>query len=86
METNLANEEINLYYKGFPVFENLTDLQLSWCNGAHDWDEVVKMLQNCPKLQTLAIKKVCLSHQSIVIDFYSFFSYVQVFLQIIFCF
>ncbi|XP_003614128.3 putative FBD-associated F-box protein At5g56700 [Medicago truncatula] len=57
METNLANEEINLYYKGFSVFENLTDLQLSWCNGAHDWDEVVKMLQNCPKLQTLAIKK-----------------------------
>jgi len=50
------------------------------------WLGLVKMLQNCPKLQTLKIDKVCLSNQWIVIDFYLFFSYVQVFLQIIFCF
>ncbi len=62
-------EEINLYYKGFPVFENLTDLQLCWCSGAHDWDEVVKMLKNCPKLQTVNIIKACLSHQWIVTVF-----------------
>ncbi|WJX57481.1 hypothetical protein P8452_43037 [Trifolium repens] len=57
MGRSLPNEEINSYYKGFPVFENLTELQLHWCQGIHDWDEVVKMLQNCPKLQTLLIAK-----------------------------
>ncbi|GAU33936.1 hypothetical protein TSUD_357360 [Trifolium subterraneum] len=52
------NEEISSYYKGFPVFGNLTILQLCWWfEGIHDWDEVVKMLQNCPKLQTLKIVK-----------------------------
>lgn len=53
---NLPNKEINSYYKSFPVFENLTELQLYWFNSIHDWDEVVKMLQNCPKLQTLLIR------------------------------
>jgi len=59
---NLPNEEINSYYKSFPVFENLTELQLYWVNSIHDWGEVVKMLQNCPKLQTLKIYKVCCPH------------------------
>jgi len=54
----------------FLVFENLTELQLSWWfRGINDWDEVVKMLQNCPKLQTVNIIKVCLSHQWIVTVF-----------------
>ncbi|WJX86442.1 hypothetical protein P8452_68751 [Trifolium repens] len=52
------NEEISSYYKGFPVFGNLIILQLYWSvRGIHDCDEVVKMLQNCPKLQTLMILK-----------------------------
>ncbi|MCH81217.1 F-box/LRR-repeat protein [Trifolium medium] len=44
--------------KDFPVFGNLTELNLSWTfRDTHDWDEVVKMLYNCPKLQTLKIVK-----------------------------
>ncbi|GAU33933.1 hypothetical protein TSUD_357320 [Trifolium subterraneum] len=58
MRNILHNEEINSYYKGFPVFGNLTDLKLYWLfKGIHDWDMVVKILQNCPKLQTLLIVK-----------------------------
>ncbi|CAJ2648175.1 unnamed protein product [Trifolium pratense] len=54
---NLGNEGTNSYYKALPVFKNLTKLQLEWIQGTHDWDEVVKMLQNCPTLQTLEIEK-----------------------------
>ncbi|MCH80189.1 F-box/LRR-repeat protein [Trifolium medium] len=57
----LHNEEISSYYKSFPVFGNLTILHLCWRfepEVIHDWDEVVKMLQNCPKLQTLKIVKM----------------------------
>ncbi|GAU33934.1 hypothetical protein TSUD_357330 [Trifolium subterraneum] len=58
MRNILHNEEINSYYKGFPVFENLTDLKLYWLfRGIHDWHLVVKILRNCPKLQTLLIVK-----------------------------
>jgi hypothetical protein len=61
----LHNEEINSYYKGLPVFGNLTELQLHWYHkDIHDWGEV-KMLQNCPKLQALQIVKVCLSQEGI---------------------
>lgn len=59
----LDTEEINSYNNGFPVFGNLIELQLCWIHGIHDYVEVVKMLQNCPKLQALRIEKVCLSHQ-----------------------
>ncbi|AES93781.1 putative F-box domain, FBD domain, leucine-rich repeat domain, L domain-containing protein [Medicago truncatula] len=49
---------LNSYYKGFPVFENLIQLQLVWFYDAiYDWGEIVKMLENCPKLQTLSISK-----------------------------
>jgi hypothetical protein len=78
----LDNEEINSYYKGLPVFGNLTDLRLYWTCGIceiHDWDEVMKMLHNCPKLQALKIKKVCLLHQWIVTSFYLFFSFLHVY-------
>ncbi|CAI8588069.1 unnamed protein product [Vicia faba] len=56
---NLVNKETNSYYKDFPVFENLTLLNLGWSTHTqiHEWDEVVKMLQSCPKLQSLSISK-----------------------------
>ncbi|WJX62825.1 hypothetical protein P8452_47780 [Trifolium repens] len=58
MGKSLPNEEINTYYKGFSVFKNLIELQLFWSNHfVHDWNEVVTMLQNCPKLQNLSISK-----------------------------
>jgi len=65
----------SIYYKGFSVFKNLTEFQLCWDQeGIHDWDEVVKILQDCPKLQTLKIQKVSLSHPCIVTRFYMFSS------------
>jgi len=70
---NISDEEIYSYYKGLPLFGNLTELRLVWHHGIHDWGVVVKMLQNCPKLQALKIIKVCLSHQRIVTDFFLFF-------------
>jgi len=64
------NAEINSYYKDFPVFGNLTKLLLCWGNeGIYEWDEVVKILQKCPKLQAISISKVCLLHLWIVIGF-----------------
>lgn len=51
----LDTEEINSYNNGFPVFGNLIELQLCWIHGIHDYVEVAKMLQNCPKLQALKI-------------------------------
>ncbi|AES65190.1 cyclin-like F-box protein [Medicago truncatula] len=64
----LDTEEINSYNNGFPVFGNLIELQLCWIHGIHDYVEVVKMLQNCPKLQALRIEKVCLSALSTTIE------------------
>jgi hypothetical protein len=70
MGKNLPNEKINSYYKGYPVFEDLIELRLfGFDDCIHDWDDIVKMLQNCPKLQALSISKVCWSRQWIVIDF-----------------
>lgn len=61
MGPSLPNEGNTSYYKNLPLFENLTELRLSWTSRVtHDWSEVMKMLQKCPKLQTLSIKKVCL--------------------------
>ncbi|XP_024630571.1 putative FBD-associated F-box protein At5g56440 [Medicago truncatula] len=58
MGTRLPSEENTSYYKSLPIFENLIELRLSWTSRVtHDWSEVMKMLQNCPKLQTLSIKK-----------------------------
>ncbi|WJX60415.1 hypothetical protein P8452_45625 [Trifolium repens] len=57
MGKSLRNENINSYYKGYPVFEDLIELRLFWVIDIHDWDDVVKMLQNCPKLQALLISK-----------------------------
>ncbi|XP_058769353.1 uncharacterized protein LOC131643215 [Vicia villosa] len=55
----VGNVETNSYYKDFPVFGNLTELHLTWSNNAdlHEWDEVLKMLHYCPKLQSLTIYK-----------------------------
>jgi hypothetical protein len=64
MGQSLPNEEINTYYKGFSVLENLIELRLFWFKHCvHDWNEVVTMLQICPKLQTLSISKVCWSRR-----------------------
>ncbi|KEH26143.1 putative F-box domain, FBD domain, leucine-rich repeat domain, L domain-containing protein [Medicago truncatula] len=58
MGKSLPNQEINSYYQGCPVFENLIELRLFWFdNCIHDWYEVVQMLHNCPKLQSLSISK-----------------------------
>jgi hypothetical protein len=74
MGQSLPNEKINSYYKGYPMFEDLIELRLFWfINCIHDWDDVVKMLPNCPKLQALSISKVCWSPQWIVIYFCWFF-------------
>ncbi|RHN79543.1 putative FBD domain, leucine-rich repeat domain, L domain-containing protein [Medicago truncatula] len=54
---SLSNKEINSFDKSLPMFENLTELELFWSQGIHDWEVVVKMLQNCPKLHSLYIAK-----------------------------
>ncbi|RHN68458.1 putative FBD domain-containing protein [Medicago truncatula] len=62
---SLPNQEINSYYQGYHVFENLVEFQLVWFDHCiHDWYEVVQMLHYCPKLQTLPISKVCWSRSS----------------------
>ncbi|PNX73023.1 F-box/LRR-repeat protein [Trifolium pratense] len=61
MGKRLPDEKINSYYKGYPVFEDLIELRLFWFDDCiHDWDDVVKMLQNCPKLEALSISKAIL--------------------------
>ncbi|RHN54444.1 putative FBD domain-containing protein [Medicago truncatula] len=51
-------EEINSYYIDIPVFENLTVLRLYWIfHVLFDWDDVMKMLQSCPKPQDFTISK-----------------------------
>ncbi|GAU19836.1 hypothetical protein TSUD_170620 [Trifolium subterraneum] len=60
MWESLLDEETNSYYKGYPVFENLTILRLIWydCDIILEWEYVVvTMLQNCPKLQDLCMSK-----------------------------
>ncbi|RHN55319.1 putative FBD domain, leucine-rich repeat domain, L domain-containing protein [Medicago truncatula] len=59
IERSLSDKEINSFDKSLPMFENITRLQLSWSPSisVHDWEVVLKMLQNCPKLQTLTIVK-----------------------------
>ncbi|GAU44403.1 hypothetical protein TSUD_246290 [Trifolium subterraneum] len=49
--------EINSYYGGFPVFQNLTDLNLCFYK-FHHWNDVIELLQYCPNLQILSIFKV----------------------------
>ncbi|XP_050909560.1 F-box/LRR-repeat protein At3g59200 [Lathyrus oleraceus] len=41
---DLISKETNSFYKDFPVFENLTVLNLCWSNNTqiHDWDELAK--------------------------------------------
>ncbi|RHN55320.1 putative FBD domain, leucine-rich repeat domain, L domain-containing protein [Medicago truncatula] len=57
IEQNLSNKQINTFEKSLPVLENLRELQLTWFGRIHNWEVVVKMLQNCPILQTLTILK-----------------------------
>ncbi|CAJ2648177.1 unnamed protein product [Trifolium pratense] len=60
MWESFLNEEINLYYKSYPVFENLVILSLLWVDPGfiRDWEyEVVTMFQNCPKLEEFNMSK-----------------------------
>ncbi|RHN68459.1 putative FBD domain, leucine-rich repeat domain, L domain-containing protein [Medicago truncatula] len=58
MGKSLPNQEINSYYQGYHVFENLTELRLFWFDYCiHNWYEVLQMLHYCPNLQTLSILK-----------------------------
>ncbi|KEH34812.1 FBD protein [Medicago truncatula] len=54
----LPNQEINSYYQGYPMFENVIELRLFWFDHCiHDWYAVVQMLHYCPKHQTLPISR-----------------------------
>ncbi|AES97668.2 putative F-box domain, FBD domain, leucine-rich repeat domain, L domain-containing protein [Medicago truncatula] len=46
-------------FKSIPVFQNLINIQLWFLEFFHGWNGVVDMLQNCPKLQILFIRKWC---------------------------
>jgi len=46
-------------FKGIHVFQNLIHIRLWLFDFFHGWDGVVDLLQNCPKLQILLIRKVC---------------------------
>lgn len=59
----LPEPEINSYFKGFLVCQNLIHLELYFYIFHHmdnvvEWDNVVVVLENCPKLQILVIEKV----------------------------
>lgn len=47
-------------FKSIPVFQNLIHIEL-WFSYKlfRSWDGIVELLQNCPKLQILFIRKVC---------------------------
>ncbi|WJX09600.1 hypothetical protein P8452_00416 [Trifolium repens] len=53
-------QEINSYYGDFPVFQNLINLNIGFSK-FHHWDEVVGVLQCCPKLQIFSIFKVAIN-------------------------
>ncbi|GAU37616.1 hypothetical protein TSUD_365370 [Trifolium subterraneum] len=44
-------------FKVMPVFSNLIHIELVFCNIPTHWDDVLELLQNCPKIQILFIKK-----------------------------
>jgi hypothetical protein len=57
MEGLYSEPETNLYLRGLLVCHNLIRLELRfYC--FHNLDNVVEVLQNCPKLQFFSIKKV----------------------------
>jgi hypothetical protein len=49
--------EMALEYRDFLLLQNLVHLEISF-NHMHHLDDVVEVLQNCPKLQILSITKV----------------------------
>jgi hypothetical protein len=50
--------EMPFEYRDFFLLQNLVHLEISF-SYMHRLDDVVKVLQNCPKLQILSITKVC---------------------------
>lgn len=66
MNSSHPNEKLKEDYKAFPLFQNLIELRLLCShNGIHDWSEVLKLLQNCPKIKSLYINKVTFDFHSI---------------------
>jgi len=56
MRQSLTNKEINSYYKDFPVFEYLTELQLSWSfRGIHDLNRGSENATDCPNFKLLTL-------------------------------
>ncbi|GAU44399.1 hypothetical protein TSUD_246250 [Trifolium subterraneum] len=51
-----SEPETNSYFRGFLVCQNLIQLELCF-HRFHHWDNVVEVLQNCPKLQILSFEK-----------------------------
>ncbi|KAK2430424.1 FBD-associated F-box protein [Trifolium repens] len=58
--------EMALEYRDFLLLQNLVHLEISF-NHMHHLDDVVEVLQNCPKLQILSITKGTFLHHK---DFY----------------
>ena len=71
MSGMLPEPEINSYFRGFLVCQNLIQLELYFYI-FHHMDNVVVVLQNCPKLQILVIEKV-----SCVCRLFLFLSFVE---------
>ncbi|CAJ2639035.1 unnamed protein product [Trifolium pratense] len=50
-------KNIKEFFKGIPVFGNLIHIELWFYGFFHGWDGVVQLLQHCPKLQILYMRK-----------------------------
>lgn len=46
-------------FKSISMFPNLIHIKLHFNSIFRGWDGVVELLQNCPRLEILFIKKVC---------------------------
>jgi hypothetical protein len=49
-------------FKTIPLFQNLIHIKLWFIRFVHGWNGVVKLLQQCPKLQVLFVRRVCRLH------------------------
>ncbi|RHN51249.1 putative F-box domain, FBD domain, leucine-rich repeat domain, L domain-containing protein [Medicago truncatula] len=47
----------DIIFKSFPVFRNLIHIKLQFYCFFHGWDGIVQLLQQCPKLQIVFIRK-----------------------------
>ncbi|XP_057442936.1 probable FBD-associated F-box protein At1g32375 [Lotus japonicus] len=63
MERRHNDKYINSYYREMPVFRNLMSLKLTFLHFP-SWVRVMEVLPYCPKLQSLAIKKLLYTQQN----------------------